>query len=33
MTRPDHPSGTDRVAEIASAENADLYVNIRAMSR
>jgi 3-deoxy-manno-octulosonate cytidylyltransferase (CMP-KDO synthetase) len=29
MTRDDHPSGTDRVAEIASAENADLYVNIQ----
>lgn len=30
MTRPDHPSGTDRVAEVASAENADLVVNIQA---
>lgn len=30
MTRSDHPSGTDRVAEIASAENADLIVNIQA---
>lgn len=29
MTRPDHPSGTDRVAEVASAENADLVVNIQ----
>jgi len=29
MTRPDHPSGTDRVAEVASAENADLIVNIQ----
>jgi 3-deoxy-manno-octulosonate cytidylyltransferase (CMP-KDO synthetase) len=29
MTRSDHPSGTDRLAEIASAENADLYVNIQ----
>ena len=29
MTRTDHPSGTDRVAEIASAENADLVVNIQ----
>ena len=29
MTRPDHPSGTDRLAEIASAENADIYVNIQ----
>ncbi len=29
MTRADHASGTDRVAEIASAENADLVVNIQ----
>ena len=29
MTRPDHPSGTDRVAEIASADNADIIVNIQ----
>jgi 3-deoxy-manno-octulosonate cytidylyltransferase (CMP-KDO synthetase) len=29
MTRPDHPSGTDRVAEVTSAENADLVVNIQ----
>lgn len=29
MTRPDHLSGTDRVAEVASAENADLIVNIQ----
>lgn len=29
MTRPDHPSGTDRVAEVASAEQADLIVNIQ----
>lgn len=29
MTRADHPSGTDRLAEIASAENAVLYVNIQ----
>ncbi|MBV8820395.1 MAG: 3-deoxy-manno-octulosonate cytidylyltransferase [Acidobacteriaceae bacterium] len=29
MTRADHPSGTDRVAEVASAENADLIVNIQ----
>lgn len=29
MTRPDHPSGTDRAAEVASAENADLIVNIQ----
>lgn len=29
MTRPDHPSGTDRVAEVAATENADLIVNIQ----
>ena len=29
MTRKDHLSGTDRVAEIASSENADLIVNIQ----
>lgn len=29
MTRPDHPSGTDRVAEVASAERAELIVNIQ----
>jgi len=29
MTRHDHPSGTDRVAEVASAENAELVVNIQ----
>src|SRR5690349_14838511 len=29
MTRADHASGTDRVAEIASAEAADLIVNIQ----
>jgi 3-deoxy-manno-octulosonate cytidylyltransferase (CMP-KDO synthetase) len=29
MTRPDHQAGTDRVAEVASAENADLVVNIQ----
>ena len=29
MTRADHPSGTDRVAEIASSENAELVVNIQ----
>ncbi len=28
-TRPDHPSGTDRVAEVASAEHCDLVVNIQ----
>ena len=30
MTRADHPSGTDRAAEVASASNADLIVNIQA---
>jgi 3-deoxy-manno-octulosonate cytidylyltransferase (CMP-KDO synthetase) len=29
MTRSDHVSGTDRVAEIASVENADIVVNIQ----
>ena len=29
MTRADHPTGTDRLAEIASAENASLFVNIQ----
>ena len=29
MTRADHPSGTDRVAEVASAEDADIVVNIQ----
>jgi 3-deoxy-manno-octulosonate cytidylyltransferase (CMP-KDO synthetase) len=29
MTRPDHLSGTDRVAEVASAETADIVVNIQ----
>jgi 3-deoxy-manno-octulosonate cytidylyltransferase (CMP-KDO synthetase) len=29
MTRADHVSGTDRVAEVASAENADIVVNIQ----
>lgn len=29
MTRPDHASGTDRVAEIASAESCDIVVNIQ----
>ncbi|HEY7302771.1 MAG TPA: 3-deoxy-manno-octulosonate cytidylyltransferase [Bryobacteraceae bacterium] len=29
MTRADHPSGTDRLAEVASSEQASLYVNIQ----
>jgi 3-deoxy-manno-octulosonate cytidylyltransferase (CMP-KDO synthetase) len=29
MTRADHASGTDRVAEVASAENAEIIVNIQ----
>jgi 3-deoxy-manno-octulosonate cytidylyltransferase (CMP-KDO synthetase) len=29
MTRADHPSGTDRVAEVASASNAEVIVNIQ----
>jgi 3-deoxy-manno-octulosonate cytidylyltransferase (CMP-KDO synthetase) len=29
MTRSDHPSGTDRVAEVVSSDTADLIVNIQ----
>jgi 3-deoxy-manno-octulosonate cytidylyltransferase (CMP-KDO synthetase) len=29
MTRADHPSGTDRVAEVASAADAELVLNIQ----
>lgn len=29
MTSTEHPSGTDRLAEVASAENAALFVNIQ----
>lgn len=29
MTRADHPSGTDRAAEVASAETAEIVVNIQ----
>lgn len=30
MTRPDHPSGTDRVAEVAEHKDAAILVNIQA---
>ncbi|MFQ5411361.1 MAG: 3-deoxy-manno-octulosonate cytidylyltransferase [Phycisphaerae bacterium] len=29
MTRPDHPSGTDRIAEVARRLDADLIVNVQ----
>lgn len=29
MTRPDHPTGTDRVAEVAARLNVDLVVNVQ----
>ena len=29
MTRPDHPSGTDRLAEVAQTLDADILVNIQ----
>jgi 3-deoxy-manno-octulosonate cytidylyltransferase (CMP-KDO synthetase) len=29
MTSPDHPSGTDRMAEVARKVKADLYVNLQ----
>lgn len=29
MTRPDHPSGTDRIAEAISGFNADIAINIQ----
>lgn len=29
MTRPDHPSGTDRVAEVARQVDADIFINLQ----
>jgi 3-deoxy-manno-octulosonate cytidylyltransferase (CMP-KDO synthetase) len=29
MTRPDHPSGTDRIAEAVGESNADIVVNVQ----
>lgn len=29
LTRQDHNTGTDRVAEVAARENADIYVNVQ----
>ena len=29
MTRPDHPSGTDRIAEVAQDRDADIIVNVQ----
>ena len=29
MTRPDHPSGTDRIAEVAADSDADIIVNVQ----
>lgn len=29
LTRPDHPSGTDRIAEVAEKHPADVYVNVQ----
>lgn len=29
MTRPDHPSGTDRIAEVAATLTADIVVNVQ----
>jgi len=29
MTRPDHPSGTDRIAQVAESISADIFVNVQ----
>ena len=29
MTRPDHPSGTDRIAEVAASRDASIIVNVQ----
>ena len=29
LTRNDHPSGTDRIAEVAEREKADFYINVQ----
>jgi 3-deoxy-D-manno-octulosonate cytidylyltransferase len=29
LTRPDHPSGTDRLAEVSDQVHADVYVNVQ----
>lgn len=29
LTRPDHPTGTDRIAEVATKIKADVYVNVQ----
>ncbi len=32
MTRDDHPTGTDRLAEVAAQIDAELIVNVQGMS-
>ncbi|MEG3641609.1 3-deoxy-manno-octulosonate cytidylyltransferase [Magnetococcus sp. PR-3] len=29
MTRSDHPTGTDRLAEVAKSQEADIYINVQ----
>jgi 3-deoxy-manno-octulosonate cytidylyltransferase (CMP-KDO synthetase) len=29
LTRPNHPSGTSRIAEVAASSNADIYINVQ----